>query len=39
MFQNKVLRRIFKPDREELTGDWRNVYDEELHNLYSSPGV
>jgi hypothetical protein len=32
-----VLRRIFDPNRDEVTGDWRNLHNEELHNLYSSP--
>jgi hypothetical protein len=32
-----VLRGIFGPKRDEVTGDWKKVHDEELHNLYSSP--
>jgi hypothetical protein len=36
-FENRVLRRIFGPKRDEVTGDWRKLHDEELHNLYSSP--
>jgi hypothetical protein len=32
-----VLRRIFGPRRDEVTGDWRKLHNEELHNLYSSP--
>jgi hypothetical protein len=32
-----VLRRIFSPKRDEVTGDWRKLHDEELHNWYSSP--
>jgi hypothetical protein len=32
-----VLRRIFGPKRDEVTGDWRKLHNEELHNLYSSP--
>jgi hypothetical protein len=36
MFENRVLRRIFGPKREEVTGDWRKMRNEELHNLYSS---
>jgi hypothetical protein len=35
--ENRVLRRIFGPKRDEVTGDWRKVHNEELHNLYSSP--
>jgi hypothetical protein len=32
-----MLRRIFGPKRDEVTGDWRKLHNEELHNLYSSP--
>jgi hypothetical protein len=39
VFENKVLRRIFGPKRDELTGDWRKLLNEELRNLYSSPSV
>jgi hypothetical protein len=35
--ENRVLRRIFGPKRDELTGQWRKLHNEELHNLYSSP--
>jgi hypothetical protein len=34
-----VLRRIFGPKSNEVTGDWRKLHKEELHNLYSSPNV
>jgi hypothetical protein len=34
MFENRVLRRIFGPKRDEVTGEWRKLHDEELHNLY-----
>jgi hypothetical protein len=37
VFENRVLRRIFRPKRDEVTGDWRKLHNEELHNLYSSP--
>jgi hypothetical protein len=37
--ENRVLRRIFGPKRDEMTGDWRKVHNEELHNLYSSPNI
>jgi hypothetical protein len=37
VFENMVLRRIFGPKRDGLTGRWRKLYNEELHNLYSSP--
>jgi hypothetical protein len=37
MFENRILRRIFGPKKDEVTGEWRKLHDEELHNLYSSP--
>jgi hypothetical protein len=37
--ENRVLRRILGPKREEVAGGWRRLHDEELHNLYSSPNV
>jgi hypothetical protein len=37
VFANRVLRRIFWPEREKVTGGLRNSHPEELHNLYSSP--
>jgi hypothetical protein len=36
VFENRVLRRIFGPKRDEVTGDWRKLHNEELHNYYSS---
>jgi hypothetical protein len=39
VFENRVLRRIFGPKRDEVTGGWRKLHNEELHNLYSSPVV
>jgi hypothetical protein len=39
VFENRVLRRIFEPKRDEVTGDWRKLHNEELHNLYSSPNI
>jgi hypothetical protein len=39
VFENRVLRRIFGPKRDEVTGNWRKVHNEELHNLYSSPNT
>jgi hypothetical protein len=39
VFENRVLRRIFGPKREEVTGDWRKMHNEELHNLYSLPNI
>jgi hypothetical protein len=37
VFENRVLRRIFGPKRDEVTGGWGKLYNEELHNLYSTP--
>jgi hypothetical protein len=39
VFENRVLRRIFGPKRDEETGGWRKRHDEELHNLYSPPST
>jgi hypothetical protein len=39
MFENRVLRRLFGPKRDEATGEWRKLHNEELHNLYSSPDI
>jgi hypothetical protein len=39
MFENKMLRRIFGPKRDEVTGGWRKLHTEELHVLYSSPNI
>jgi hypothetical protein len=39
MFENGVLRKIFGSKREEITGDWNKLYNEELHDLYSSPDI
>jgi hypothetical protein len=39
VFENRVLRRIFGPKRFEVTGGWRKLHNEELHNLYSSPNI
>ena len=38
MFENRVLRRIFGPKRDEVTGEWRKLHNE-LNNLYSSPNI
>jgi hypothetical protein len=39
VFGNRVLRKIFGPKRDEVTGDWRKLHNEELHGLYSSPSI
>jgi hypothetical protein len=39
VFENRVLRRIYGPKRDEVTGEWRKLHNEELHNLYSSPDI
>jgi len=37
--ENRVLRRIFGPKREEVTGEWRKLHNKELNNLYSLPNI
>jgi hypothetical protein len=39
VFENRVLRRIFGPKRDELTGEWRKLHTEKLHDLYSSTDI
>ena len=39
VFENKVLRRIFGPTRDEVTGEWRRMYIEEQNDLYFSPNI
>jgi hypothetical protein len=39
VFENRVLRRIFGPKRDEVTGGFRKLHNEELHNLYSSSSI
>jgi hypothetical protein len=39
VFENRVLRRIFGPKRDEVTRDWRKLRNEKLNNLYSSPNI
>jgi hypothetical protein len=39
VFENRVLKRIFGPKRDEVTGKWRKLHNEELRDLYSSPSV
>jgi hypothetical protein len=39
VFENRVLKRIFGPKRDEVTGEWRKLHNEELHDLCSSPST
>jgi len=39
MFENMVLRRIFGPRRDDVTGEWRRSHNEELNDLYCSPNI
>jgi hypothetical protein len=39
VFEKTVLKRIFGPKRDEVTGEWRKLHKEELHNLYSFPDI
>jgi hypothetical protein len=39
VYETRVLRRISGPKRGEVTGGWRKLHNEELHNLYSSPST
>jgi hypothetical protein len=39
VFENRVLRRIFGPKRDQATGEWRILHNEELNDLYSSPDI
>ena len=39
MFENKLLRRISRPRRDEVTGDWGRLHNEELNDLYCTPNI
>jgi hypothetical protein len=39
VFENRILRKIFRPKRDEIIGDWRKLHNKELHNLYFSPKI
>ena len=39
MFENRVLRRVFGPKRNEVTGEWRKLHNEEVNDLYSLPNI
>ena len=39
MFENRVLRRVFGPKRDEIKGEWRKLHNEELSDLYSLPNI
>ena len=39
MFENRVLRKVIGPKREEVTGEWRKLHNEELNDLYSLPNI
>jgi hypothetical protein len=39
VFENRVLRRIFGPKRDEVTGEWRKLHSEDLSDMYCSPDI
>jgi hypothetical protein len=39
VFENRLLRRVFGPKRDEETGEWRKLHNEELNDLYSLPNI
>jgi hypothetical protein len=39
VFENRMLRKIFGPNRDEVAGGWKKLHSKELHNFYSSPNI
>jgi hypothetical protein len=39
VYENRIMRLLFGPKRDEVTGEWRKLHNEELHNFYSSPNI
>jgi hypothetical protein len=39
VFENRALRRIFEPNKDEVAGDWMKLHNEEAHNWYSYPNI
>jgi hypothetical protein len=39
VFENRVMRRVFGPKRDEVTGEWRKLHNEKLHDIYCSPTI
>jgi hypothetical protein len=39
VFENRVLKRVFGPKRDKVTGEWRKLHNEDLNDLYSSPNI
>jgi hypothetical protein len=39
LFENRVLRKVFRPKRDDVTGEWRKLHNEELNDLYTLPNI